>query len=71
MGGAGSAVAEHLHAAGLTLPVLQLGLPDRFIQHGDPVKLMAEIGLDAEGIERSIRQRLGAPATLLRAVVND
>jgi len=66
MGGAGSAVMEHLQAAGLNVPVLQLGLPDVFIHHGDPVKLMAQCGLDAAGIERSIRQRLGEPA--LRAV---
>ncbi|MFN4116241.1 MAG: transketolase C-terminal domain-containing protein, partial [Inhella sp.] len=66
MGGAGSAVAEHLHAAGITVPVLQLGLPDAFIEHGEPAKLMALQGLDAAGIERSVRQRLGAPA--LRAV---
>jgi 1-deoxy-D-xylulose-5-phosphate synthase len=66
MGGAGSAVAEHLNAAGITVPVLQLGLPDVFIEHGEPAKLMALQGLDAAGIERSIRQRLGAPA--LRAV---
>jgi 1-deoxy-D-xylulose-5-phosphate synthase len=67
MGGAGSAVMEHLHAIGLQVPVLQLGLPDVFIEHGDPAKLMAQCGLDAGGIERSIRQRLGEPA--LRAVV--
>jgi 1-deoxy-D-xylulose-5-phosphate synthase len=66
MGGAGSAVMEHLQVAGLNVPVLQLGLPDAFIDHGDPVKLMAQCGLDAAGIERSIRQRLGEPA--LRAV---
>jgi len=57
MGGAGSAVAEALNAAGLALPVLQLGLPDQFIDHGDPVKLLAMQGLDAAGIEASIRQR--------------
>jgi 1-deoxy-D-xylulose-5-phosphate synthase len=67
MGGAGSAVLEHLQAAGLNVPVLQLGLSDTFIEHGDPAKLMALQGLDAAGIERSIRQRLGEPA--LRAVV--
>ncbi len=67
MGGAGSAVMEHLQAIGLNVPVLQLGLPDAFIEHGDPAKLMAQCGLDAIGIERSIRQRLGEPA--LRAVV--
>jgi 1-deoxy-D-xylulose-5-phosphate synthase len=57
MGGAGSAVAEALNAAGLALPVLQLGLPDQFIDHGDPVKLLAMQGLDAAGIEAAIRQR--------------
>ena len=56
-GGAGSAVSEALAAAGITLPVLHLGLPDVFIEHGDPVKLLALQGLDATGIERSIRQR--------------
>ncbi|MEY3447352.1 MAG: hypothetical protein RIR45_2107 [Pseudomonadota bacterium] len=60
MGGAGSAVAEALHAAGLQLPVLQLGLPDRFIEHGDPAKLLALQGLDAAGIRASIARRFGA-----------
>ena len=58
MGGAGSAVLESLAAHGLSKPVLQLGLPDEFIEHGDPVKLMALQGLDAAGIEASIRKRL-------------
>jgi 1-deoxy-D-xylulose-5-phosphate synthase len=57
MGGAGSAVLEALQAEGLVLPVLQLGLPDEFIEHGDPAKLLANVGLDAAGIERSIRVR--------------
>ncbi|MFC7408144.1 1-deoxy-D-xylulose-5-phosphate synthase [Hydrogenophaga atypica] len=57
MGGAGSAVLEALQAAGLSLPVLQLGLPDQFIEHGDPVKLLSLQGLDAEGIERRVRAR--------------
>ncbi|HBW60969.1 MAG TPA: 1-deoxy-D-xylulose-5-phosphate synthase [Comamonas kerstersii] len=56
-GGAGAAVSEALSAAGLTLPVLHLGLPDQFIEHGDPAKLLALQGLDAAGIERSIRER--------------
>jgi len=60
MGGAGSAVLEALAAAGLAKPVLQLGLPDRFIEHGDPAKLLALQGLDARGIEASIRQRFAA-----------
>jgi 1-deoxy-D-xylulose-5-phosphate synthase len=58
-GGAGSAVCEALSAAGLCLPVLQLGLPDVFIEHGDPAKLLALQGLDAQGIEQAVRQRFG------------
>ena len=57
MGGAGSAVSEALQALGLMRDLLQLGLPDVFIEHGDPVKLLSMQGLDAEGIERSMRQR--------------
>jgi 1-deoxy-D-xylulose-5-phosphate synthase len=57
MGGAGSAVQEALQAAGVVLPVLGLGLPDIFIEHGDPAKLMAMHGLDAAGIEASIHLR--------------
>jgi 1-deoxy-D-xylulose-5-phosphate synthase len=60
MGGAGSAVAEALHAAGVVLPVLQLGLRDEFIEHGDPAKLLALQGLDAAGIQASIARRFGA-----------
>ena len=59
MGGAGSAVLEALAAADLSLPVLQLGLPDRFVDHGDPALLMKECGLDAVGIAASIRKRFG------------
>lgn len=57
MGGAGSAVAEALAEAGLAKPVLILGLPDKFIDHGDPALLLAQCGLNAEGIEASIRCR--------------
>ena len=57
MGGAGSAVLEALAAAGITKPVLQLGLPDKFIEHGDPAKLLALQGLDVAGIEASICTR--------------
>ncbi len=59
MGGAGSAVAEALAAAGVQKPLLQLGLPDQFIEHGDPARLLSLRGLDAEGIERSIEGRFG------------
>ena len=57
MGGAGSACVESLLASGINHPVLQLGLPDRFIDHGDPVKLLASCGLSATGIAASIRER--------------
>jgi 1-deoxy-D-xylulose-5-phosphate synthase len=60
MGGAGSAVAEALAASGAVCPLLQLGLPDRFIDHGEQGALLASIGLDAAGIEGSIRARFGA-----------
>jgi len=55
-GGAGTAVLEALQAQGLQRPVLQLGLPDVFIEHGDPARLLALQGLDAAGIEASIRR---------------
>jgi 1-deoxy-D-xylulose-5-phosphate synthase len=56
-GGAGSAVLEALQTLGLMRPVLQLGLRDEFIEHGDPAKLLALQGLDAAGIASSVRQR--------------
>jgi len=55
MGGAGSAVCEALADMGLDRRVLLLGLPDRFIDHGDPAALLASVGLDAAGIVKSIR----------------
>ena len=61
MGGAGSAVGEALAAARITKPLLHLGLPDQFIEHGDPAKLLALQGLDAAGMEASIRARFMAP----------
>jgi 1-deoxy-D-xylulose-5-phosphate synthase len=54
MGGAGSAVCEALAAAGIEKRVLLLGLPDRFIDHGDPARLLASVGLDASGIQIAI-----------------
>ncbi|AVS74977.1 1-deoxy-D-xylulose-5-phosphate synthase [Paracidovorax cattleyae] len=62
LGGAGSAVCEALNAAGIQKPVLQLGLPDMFIEHGDPARLLALQGLDAEGLVRSITARFGPAA---------
>jgi 1-deoxy-D-xylulose-5-phosphate synthase len=68
MGGAGSAVAEALAEAGIVKPVLHLGLPDKFIDHGDAGQLLAECGLDAKGIVASVRKRLGKDEP--RLVVN-
>ncbi len=65
MGGAGSAVLECLSAAAVTMPVLQLGLPDQFVEHGDPAKLLALCGLDAAGIESAILRRYAVPAVLV------
>jgi len=57
-GGAGSAVTEYLNQQNRWLPVLQLGLPDVFMDHGKHPQLLSEIGLDADGIAASIRQRI-------------
>ena len=59
MGGAGSAVGEALAQASVAVPLLQLGLRDEFIEHGDPALLLAAQGLDAAGIEASVRARFG------------
>jgi 1-deoxy-D-xylulose-5-phosphate synthase len=69
MGGAGSAVAEALAAAGIVKPLLQLGLPDQFIDHGDAQQLLSQCGLDGAGIAASVRQRLGMDEP--RLVVNN
>lgn len=59
MGGAGSAVQEVLQQQQRAMPVLQLGLPDRFIDQGDPGIQLAECGLTKDGILKAIRARLG------------
>ncbi len=69
MGGAGAAVAEALAAEGIVKPILMLGLPDQFIDHGDPAALLAGVGLDAKGIEASVRKRFGVAEP--RLVVNN
>ncbi len=69
MGGAGAAVAEALAEAGIVKPLLHLGLPDKFIDHGDPAKLLSLCGLDSAGIAASIRQRFGKGEP--RLVVNN
>jgi 1-deoxy-D-xylulose-5-phosphate synthase len=58
MGGAGSAVTEALNAAGVTTAVLQLGLPDRYLEHGIHEKMLADCGLDAAGIIAAIEKKL-------------
>jgi len=57
-GGAGSAVSECLARYGVTVPVLHLGLPDTFIEQGEPSKLLADCGLDAAGMLKSIKDKL-------------
>ena len=59
-GGAGSAVAEALAERGIVVPILHLGLPDKFVDHGDPALLLTRCGLDAKGIAASIVARFGA-----------
>jgi len=56
-GGAGSACLEALSALGINKPLLQLGIPDEFVEHGDYKLLMAKCGLDVEGITKSIKRR--------------
>ncbi|MYM88403.1 1-deoxy-D-xylulose-5-phosphate synthase [Rugamonas sp. FT82W] len=69
MGGAGAAVAEALAAEGIVKSLQMLGLPDKFIDHGDPAKLLASVGLDGAGITASIKQRHAAAEP--RLVVNN
>ncbi|MBW8367154.1 MAG: 1-deoxy-D-xylulose-5-phosphate synthase [Arenimonas sp.] len=62
MGGAGSGVAELLAAEGITLPILHLGLPDRYQEHASREHLLAEAGLDADGIRSALLRRWPALA---------
>ncbi|MGB8634175.1 MAG: 1-deoxy-D-xylulose-5-phosphate synthase, partial [Rhodanobacteraceae bacterium] len=65
-GGAGAAVSEWLASEGIETPVLNLGLPDRFLEHGSREQLLAEAGLDAEGIGKAIQRRFPQLAEALR-----
>ena len=56
-GGAGSACLEALSSLGINKPLLQLGIPDEFVEHGDYKLLMAKCGLDVAGIAKAIKQR--------------
>ena len=58
MGGAGSAVLESLESKGISTSVLQLGLPDTFIDQGDPVQMLVDCGRDKIGIIKAIRNKL-------------
>jgi 1-deoxy-D-xylulose-5-phosphate synthase len=58
MGGAGSACIEAMEQLQIQKQVLQLGLPDSYVEHGDPALLLAGCGLDAKGIQAAIEQRL-------------
>ncbi|MCX7186060.1 MAG: 1-deoxy-D-xylulose-5-phosphate synthase [Methylophilales bacterium] len=58
MGGAGAAVLEAMQALNVHMPVLCLGLPDQFIEHGNHETMLAECGLDASGIIKAIEQKL-------------
>jgi len=58
MGGAGSAALEALAATGWSGRAIQIGLPDQFVEHGDPGGLLKECGLDSDGIVRQVRERM-------------
>ena len=67
MGGAGSACAEALVALGERIPmvpIVHLGLPDHFIDHGDHQVLLSREGLDAKGIEAFVRSKIRLPLAL-------
>ena len=66
-GGAGSGVSELLAANDVVVPMLHLGLPDRFVDHGDPAHLLAQVGLDAKGIAASIDAHFGPQSGLYKA----
>jgi len=57
-GGAGSAVAEALASDGIAVPILSLGLPDNFVEHGDSQQLLVDCGLDRAGIAKAVHERL-------------
>ncbi|MDE1990465.1 MAG: 1-deoxy-D-xylulose-5-phosphate synthase, partial [Betaproteobacteria bacterium] len=70
LGGAGSAVGEVLSRENIATPLLQLGLPDRFIDQGDPAQLLADCGLDAAGIAAAVESRRQGAASLRTGAAN-
>ncbi len=67
-GGAGSAVGEFLARSGITTPLIQLGIPDRFLDHASRAEQLAECGLDAVGIRDRVRREAAARIAKIRAV---
>ena len=63
-GGAGSAVSEYLHSLGNTVRVLNLGLPDKHVEHGAANEILAECSLDADGMRRAIESAISMPRAL-------
>jgi 1-deoxy-D-xylulose-5-phosphate synthase len=68
-GGAGSACLEALSAMGINKPLLQLGLPDEFVEHGDYKLLMSKCGLDPQGIAKAISLRFPVKTTANPATI--
>jgi 1-deoxy-D-xylulose-5-phosphate synthase len=68
-GGAGSAVNEFLAQQDITIPILNLGLPDQFLEHGIPKEMLAACGLDSEGITRSIQTKMQKLSTNVLCVI--
>ncbi|MEO8809709.1 MAG: 1-deoxy-D-xylulose-5-phosphate synthase [Rhodanobacter sp.] len=66
-GGAGSAVAECLAAHGIALPILQLGLPDVYLEHGSRDEVLAMAGLDVDSIRRAVHARFPQAEVLGKA----
>ena len=67
--GAGGGVNECLAAHGVQIPILNIGLPDRFIEHGSREEMLADAGLDKDGISRSVDKFYGSSVSLGKAAV--
>lgn len=68
MGGAGTAIHEYLSTEGIETPIMHLGLPDHFIDHGKHEELLASCGLDSDGIIRAVQKRQAGGANILKKV---
>ena len=68
MGGAGTAVHEYLSNEGIETPIMHLGLPDDYIEHGKHEELLASCGLDSAGIVKTIQKRQTGTASILKEV---